>query len=132
MRRGDDMHGRGGAEGMCGATFRRSYTCPDILVLVHRGRRSIRPKCASQFTPGAVRTTNQSQAPALARADAGEGLAAVTGGTALRASRHPTSAPRGSRGTGASAGETSKFIGTTRTSRVSTAWRESGGSPQAL
>ena len=44
----------------------------------------------------------------------------------------PMSAPRGSRGTGASAGETSKFIGTTRTSRVSTAWRESGGSPQAL
>ena len=65
------------------------YAYPDILVLVHRGRRSIRPKCASQFTPGAVRTTNQSQAPALARADAGEGLAAVTGGTALRASRHP-------------------------------------------
>ena len=59
------------------------YAYPDILVLVHRGRRSIRPKCASQFTLGAVRTTNQSQAPALARADAGEGLAAVTGGTAL-------------------------------------------------
>ena len=44
----------------------------------------------------------------------------------------PTSAPRGSRGTGASAGETSKFIGTARTSRVSIAWHESGGSPQAL
>ena len=87
MRRGDEMHGRGGTDGpwrvALGATvpaLRRSSSCTDR---VHRGRRSIRPKCASQFTPGAVRTTNQSQAPAPARADAGEGLAAVTGGTAL-------------------------------------------------
>ena len=89
MRRGDDMHGRRGTDGLWGAAPVAVVPCPDILVLVHRGRRSIRPKRASQFTPGAVQTTNQSQAPALARADAGEGLAAVTGGTALRASRHP-------------------------------------------
>ena len=66
-----------------GCPASRDGTYPDILVLVHRGRRSVRPKCASQFTLGAVRTTNQSQAPALARAGTGEGLAAVTGGTAL-------------------------------------------------
>ena len=54
----------------------------------HRNRK-INSWPPSHFTLGAVRTTNQSQAPALARADAGEGLAAVTGGTALRASRHP-------------------------------------------
>ena len=132
MRRGDDMHGRGGTEGYAASRFGGR-----IPALTH----------SSSFTEGDVpsgRSAPVSSLWALCERPTNRrhphwqepmrGRAWPRSPAAQRYELHvtPTSAPRSSRGTGASAGETSKFIGTARPSRVSIAWRESGGSPQAL
>ena len=120
MRRGGDMHGKGGTEGSWGAAL--VAVVPTLMSHPAEVRQSVHSGRGVNDHPAAGTRTFQS----------GGHLAAVNGGIALRALRHSTIAPRGSCGTGASAGGTRKFIGTTRTSRVSTAWRESDGSPHAL
>ena len=89
----------------------------EVRQSVHSGR------CANDHPAAGTRTGTSQR---------GGYLAAVNGGRAHTSFTSSMSAPSGSCGTGTSAGATRKFIGTTRTSRVSTAWRESDGSPHAL
>ena len=122
MRRGGDMHGRGGTEGSWESALAADTPTPtfhpaEVRQSVHSGR------CANDHPAAGTRTGTSQRGGYLAAVNGGR---AHTSFTSLheRAPRQLWNRDECRR--------TRKFIGTTRTSRVSTAWRESDGSPHAL